>query len=525
LPPLTLQQIQQEQEQQYKQQQQKQQEEEHEGDDEEGELPPAPDDALQELRDAPGLLMRRIISDLKHPKCRLKGTVNNLCVAFPHLLKAVAHFPSALTSWHRAADLALARVEACDQPEEQQEYLRMLFFLLPVLRRCRDTPSQASGAEVYALIERIERSHALNQRSVHDFQQQRRAEVTLARATLGPSTLAALSAQVERHFAELGQGEEELVSKRAVVTRIEALVQAKWGAEVLLEVFGSAGSGLGWAGSDVDVCVLTEREEEVAVLADECVKEEEEREKAEAEYLAGEAEEEEGDGEKGEKRKQGEGAGGSKDQEKKEEEEEEEEASKEKEVWWTTREKTPEQRIVKGLAALLRTEEWIQLGLVLPDARVPILKLTDKASGCMCDIVVNRRLPLQNTRLMGFYAELDPRVKQLVLAVKYWAKQRGVCDAFHGTPSAYAYVNLVIHYLQTTTPAVLPCVQHPRVVVGEWKKDPEEMDQLTVDLSYCGDREAVLATLPEPATQSVAELLAGFFTYYGAHFFLLSSVS
>ena len=44
---------------------------------------------------------------------------------------------------------------------------------------------------------------------------------------------------------------------------------------------------------------------------------------------------------------------------------------------------------------------------------------------------------LLNTALLKYYAQVDPRVRPLVFAVKYWAKQRGINDAVNGTLSSY----------------------------------------------------------------------------------------
>jgi DNA polymerase sigma len=40
-------------------------------------------------------------------------------------------------------------------------------------------------------------------------------------------------------------------------------------------------------------------------------------------------------------------------------------------------------------------------------------------------------------------------VRPLVLTVKHWAKRRKINDASSGTLSSYAYVIMVIHFLQT----------------------------------------------------------------------------
>lgn len=41
-----------------------------------------------------------------------------------------------------------------------------------------------------------------------------------------------------------------------------------------------------------------------------------------------------------------------------------------------------------------------------------------------CDITVSNYLALENTQLLRDYASIDPRLRQLGVALKYWAKQR-----------------------------------------------------------------------------------------------------
>jgi len=97
--------------------------------------------------------------------------------------------------------------------------------------------------------------------------------------------------------------------------------------------------------------------------------------------------------------------------------------------------------------------------LALPRARVPIVKFKHDPSGISCDLGVNNRLAVVNSRLLATYLAADPRARPLVLLVKHWAKCRKINDPYRGTLSSYAYVLLVVHFLQTQRPAVLPCLQ------------------------------------------------------------------
>ena len=62
------------------------------------------------------------------------------------------------------------------------------------------------------------------------------------------------------------------------------------------------------------------------------------------------------------------------------------------------------------------------------------------------------------------YADLDPRVRPLVFAVKRWASRRCIKEPKNGGLSSYSFVLLMIHYLQVASPPVLPCLQSPAYV-------------------------------------------------------------
>jgi DNA polymerase sigma len=100
--------------------------------------------------------------------------------------------------------------------------------------------------------------------------------------------------------------------------------------------------------------------------------------------------------------------------------------------------------------------------LALDKARIPVLKFTVPSSGTKVDITINNELPLHNTRLLKAYADIDPRVRQLIVLVKYWAKVRNVNNAYHGTLSSYAWVLLCIFVVQRA--GIVPVLQLPSEV-------------------------------------------------------------
>ena len=62
-------------------------------------------------------------------------------------------------------------------------------------------------------------------------------------------------------------------------------------------------------------------------------------------------------------------------------------------------------------------------------AKVPIVKMYDPELKLACDMNVNNTLALENTRMVRTYVEIDPRVRPLMMIVKYWTRRRIINDA------------------------------------------------------------------------------------------------
>ena len=123
----------------------------------------------------------------------------------------------------------------------------------------------------------------------------------------------------------------------------------------------------------------------------------------------------------------------------------------------------------KGNSNIYQTQEIIkkkcgsfQSG-ELVNAKVPVLKLKfqDAEIGTInVDMTFNNPSNVRNTHLLFYDSQLDPRVRPLVMAVKWWAKKNGINDPQFMTLSSYTLTLMVIHYLQCgVRPPVLPCLQ------------------------------------------------------------------
>ena len=158
------------------------------------------------------------------------------------------------------------------------------------------------------------------------------------------------------------------------------------------------------------------------------------------------------------------------------------------------------------------------------------------------DVSVNNLLPLYNTRLLRSYAEVDTRVKVLILCVKRWARLHGLAGAKTNNLSSYAWVLVVIYYLQVRSvengdPSItvtsrqlngvplLPSLQQLATSRGTVSvfQDPSTGRKHDVG---CVDNDEIAKELVEisrhnfalTCSSSNAELLQGFFYFY-AHVF------
>ncbi|KAG2532985.1 hypothetical protein JM18_000841 [Phytophthora kernoviae] len=160
------------------------------------------------------------------------------------------------------------------------------------------------------------------------------------------------------------------------------------------------------------------------------------------------------------------------------------------------------------LAGTFQVEQFIR------NARVPVIKLWDPKRQVACDVCVGGVNALLNTALLKYYGQVDPRVRPLVFAIKYWAKQRGINDSVNGTLSSYGFTLLLIFYLQSNYAEVqLPSV-HSVV------QNLQSQTKVSVLLERLQSPPAMElpSTFGTSEMDSVGALLAGFFDFYANRF-------
>merc|ERR1719483_1393882 len=106
---------------------------------------------------------------------------------------------------------------------------------------------------------------------------------------------------------------------------------------------------------------------------------------------------------------------------------------------------------------LLSCEELLDI-TPIPCARVPIVKAVHKETGIRLDLSFNNQSSLWNTELIRYYCGVDPRVRPLVMVIRYWAMEKGITQIQNGKVKLcnYALTMMVIAYLQQLKQPLLP---------------------------------------------------------------------
>ncbi|KAG8548395.1 hypothetical protein GDO81_025576 [Engystomops pustulosus] len=171
--------------------------------------------------------------------------------------------------------------------------------------------------------------------------------------------------------------------------------------------------------------------------------------------------------------------------------------------------------IIEGLAKVLKRHPGLKNILPITTAKVPIVKFEHRESGVEGDISLYNTLAQHNTRMLATYAAIDPRVKFLGYTVKFFAKRCDIGDASRGSLSSYAYILMVLYFLQQRDPPVIPVLQEiydgrviPRRMVDGWNAFFfENTEELRSRCPLLGRN-----------TESLGELWLGFLRFYTEEF-------
>eukprot|EP01113_Clastostelium_recurvatum_P034954 TRINITY_DN4809_c0_g1_i5.p1 TRINITY_DN4809_c0_g1~~TRINITY_DN4809_c0_g1_i5.p1 ORF type:complete len:717 (-),score=123.88 TRINITY_DN4809_c0_g1_i5:36-2186(-) len=169
--------------------------------------------------------------------------------------------------------------------------------------------------------------------------------------------------------------------------------------------------------------------------------------------------------------------------------------------------KDQEIALITEVGAHLRRHAGMKDLVVLTHTRVPIVKKQYPTRyGFKFDLCVERPLGMNNSSFLSHCTRMDPRLKPLALLVKAWAKAQGINNVQNGFVSSYCLICMLIYYLQTLTPAILPNLLgqadrlEPQMVAGyncAWEMVP---------------------TFKSTNRSNLGRLLLGFFYFYGYQF-------
>lgn len=146
-------------------------------------------------------------------------------------------------------------------------------------------------------------------------------------------------------------------------------------------------------------------------------------------------------------------------------------------------------------------------------ARVPILKFEDSKTNVECDLNINNSVGIRNTHLLKYYANMDWRVRPLVLFVKKWARFHDINDASKKTISSYSLCLMLIHYLQHgCNPPVVGSIQklRPDLFEGDDIRDLRMTEKIDFESEN---------------TESLGDLFLGFLEYYATKFNFMNDVA
>ena len=138
------------------------------------------------------------------------------------------------------------------------------------------------------------------------------------------------------------------------------------------------------------------------------------------------------------------------------------------------------------------------------------------------DICFLNEIAVANSGLVREYTLIEPRIRKLLMEVKHFAKDRDMNSAKDGFISSYAWVNLVVFYLQCV--GSVPNLQDPDLMKQvDFVPDParnlwHSVNNLETWYLRWDQVKDSWSPPPHLADASVAELLYGFFEFYSRRF-------
>jgi len=142
------------------------------------------------------------------------------------------------------------------------------------------------------------------------------------------------------------------------------------------------------------------------------------------------------------------------------------------------------------------------------EPKVMLLAVQDVEEAIPLNLSVNSSLPFHNAALLAESERMDPRAKELILVVRRWAKDRGICHEGKGHLSPYLWSLLAIYFLQLEE-----CSEGPLLPSLDFFELPPALlnSQRKTSAKWCRPERVGEA-------MSVASLFKAFVRFYGGAF-------
>ncbi|KAL0713606.1 hypothetical protein Bca4012_020584 [Brassica carinata] len=132
----------------------------------------------------------------------------------------------------------------------------------------------------------------------------------------------------------------------------------------------------------------------------------------------------------------------------------------------------------------LQGEGHVRNVVPILSARVPIVRFVDQRTAVECDLAVDSKDGVLNSRIIQIISQIDDRFQKLCLLIKHWAKAHYVNSAVHNTLNSISITLLVAHHLQTQTPPILP----PFSLLFKDGIDPPNVEKRTLEFLNWGQK-------------------------------------
>ncbi|CAH1140318.1 unnamed protein product [Phyllotreta striolata] len=105
---------------------------------------------------------------------------------------------------------------------------------------------------------------------------------------------------------------------------------------------------------------------------------------------------------------------------------------------------------LQKLKSLLNKSNCFSNVIVIGQAKIPILKCIHTPTNTSCDVNVRNLLGVCNSRLISYYISINPKIKEIMLIIKYWAKVHKITGR-NCYFTNYSICLMIIFFLQSTS--------------------------------------------------------------------------